>query len=66
LNDNGLGIPVGQQHLDLWRQNYGNTHGAFIVWGSGTIPEPATSLLAAVGVAAFSLFNLRRARRAAK
>jgi fibronectin-binding autotransporter adhesin len=45
LNDNGLGTPIGMAHLNLWRQNFGNTP-ASGTGGSqlngGMVPEPAT------------------------
>ena len=50
-NDNGLGVPVGAAHYNLWRANYGNPPGA----GAGdllgaTIPEPSSILLLIVSV----------------
>jgi autotransporter-associated beta strand protein len=48
-NDGGLGTPIGQNHFNLWRANFGNPPGA----GSGNalgsagsaVPEPGTSFL---------------------
>jgi fibronectin-binding autotransporter adhesin len=63
-NDNGLGTPIGDAHLVLWRQRFGNTSGSGPTGGlaSGTIPEPATRLLLISGMAAFSMLKLHRAR----
>jgi hypothetical protein len=47
-NDNGLGVPIGPAHYDLWRANFGNPPGS----GSGAslsssaVPEPCTMLIA--------------------
>ena len=45
LNDNGLGTPIGQAHLDLWRQQFGNATAPGGGLGGGTIPEPNTLML---------------------
>ena len=63
VNDNGFGTPVGLNHYNLWRTNFGSPPGA----GSGgelngsAVPEPATIGLVFVGLAAFGLG--RRSRR---
>jgi hypothetical protein len=66
-NDNGLGTPIGDAHLALWRQRFGNTSASGSGGGlaSGTIPEPAACLLLIFGMAAFSMLDLRGARRTA-
>jgi fibronectin-binding autotransporter adhesin len=53
-NDNGLGTPIGQAHLSLWRQHFGNTPGAGSGNGLGgnAAPEPASLLLLCLGIAA--------------
>jgi autotransporter-associated beta strand protein len=63
LNDNGLGVPVGQAHLDLWRQNFGNARpAAGSGLAGGTIPEPSTILLALVAAAGLTATSRRRKR----
>lgn len=66
-NDNGLGTPIGDAHLSLWRQRFGNTSGSEPSGGlaGGTIPEPAACLLLVFGVAALLMLDLHGACRAA-
>jgi fibronectin-binding autotransporter adhesin len=59
-NDNGLGTPIGQAHLDLWRQHFGNTPGAGSGLGGGEIPEPSSLFLAVFG---FAIWPTARRRR---
>jgi fibronectin-binding autotransporter adhesin len=67
-NDNGLGIPVGLAHLELWRQRFGNTAAASAAdrLGRGAIPEPAAALLFAFGGAALPLLRTSRDRSGAR
>lgn len=45
-NDNGLGIPVGTAHYDLWRANFGNPPGSGSgLGGAGAVPEPTAFVL---------------------
>jgi hypothetical protein len=64
VNDNGLGTPIGSDHYNLWRANFGNPPGAGSGAGLGIAPvaepEPASMGLAIVGVAAFGLGRRRR------
>jgi fibronectin-binding autotransporter adhesin len=61
LNDNGLGTPIGQAHLDLWRQHFGDIRNAGSgLSDGGTIPEPATMLLVIVGLAGLMSATSRR------
>jgi hypothetical protein len=53
-NDDDLGTPIGPDHYDLWRTNFGNPTGGF---GAAAVPEPA-SLLLIVAALAF-LFAVR-------
>lgn len=62
-NDNGLGTPVGQEHYNLWKANFGQS-------GSGTgaqsasaggVPEPSTFVLLSASLAA-GLVRTRSAR----
>lgn len=48
-NDNGLGVPIGSTHYDLWRANFGGT---FPASGSviGAVPEPASAVLILLGI----------------
>jgi fibronectin-binding autotransporter adhesin len=67
LNDNGLGTPIGQAHLDLWRQNFGTTRGPGSGTGSsdlnsGTIPEPSAMMLVIFGIAGLTSAMPRRQR----
>jgi autotransporter-associated beta strand protein len=42
-NDNGLGVPVGPAHFNLWRANFGNPPGGGSSGGlgdAGSVPEP--------------------------
>jgi autotransporter-associated beta strand protein len=61
-NDNGLGTPIGQAHLNLWRQHFGNTPGAGSSGGlaGGMIPEPTTISLTVLGIAALFAIRPRR------
>lgn len=51
-NDNGLGTPIGQQHYDLWKANFGQTGSGTGAIGTSTggVPEPSTSALLIVSV----------------
>ena len=62
LNDNGLGVPVGLSHLDLWRQNFGNTRSPGSGLAGGAIPEPATILLTIFGLIGLISATFRRRR----
>jgi autotransporter-associated beta strand protein len=46
-NDNGLGVPIGPAHFNLWRANFGNPpgSGAGGRLGGGEVPEPGTAAL---------------------
>jgi hypothetical protein len=45
-NDNGLGVPIGSAHYNLWRANFGNPPGAGTSDLLGaSIPEPSSLLL---------------------
>jgi autotransporter-associated beta strand protein len=47
-NDNGLGVPIGPAHYDLWRANFGNPPGSGSsggLGGAGAVPEPAAFVL---------------------
>lgn len=48
LYDNGLGTPIGAAHYALWRNNFGKSllAGRSGLVSDGTIPEPASWLLA--------------------
>jgi hypothetical protein len=65
-NDNGLGVPIGQAHHTLWRNNYGRPPGASTEVASGlvsaAVPEPASIVL--VFLAALVQILPRRLRRA--
>jgi hypothetical protein len=62
-NDNGLGLPINDNHYQLWRANFGSgSSGSSAAFGSTVhVPEPGTLTLAALG----SLL-IGAARRAAK
>ena len=60
LNDNGLGTPIGQAHLDLWRQQFGNATAPGGGLGGGTIPEPNTLMLMLFGAFAMLTSQVRR------
>jgi hypothetical protein len=67
-NDNGLGIPVGTAHYDLWRANFGNTAGSgSSLGGAGSaVPEPGTYVLLCLGCVAFlATHRLRLVQRRA-
>jgi autotransporter-associated beta strand protein len=52
-NDNGLGVPVGPAHYNLWRANFGNPPGAGSggnSLGAAGVPEPAGLVLAVLGL----------------
>ena len=59
-NDNGLGVPIGPAHYDLWRSNFGNTaSGGGSATDTGgrltTVPEPASILFVAIAALSFVL-----------
>jgi hypothetical protein len=41
-NDNGLGVPIGSAHFNLWRSNFGDMAGSGGGQGAGAVPEPGT------------------------
>jgi hypothetical protein len=50
-NDNGLGTPIGQNHYNLWRANYGSgVSGSGSSLGGLAVPEPGTVGLLIVGI----------------
>jgi hypothetical protein len=54
-NDNGLGTPIGPNHFNLWRQNFGNPPGSGSSLSGSTVPEPGTFvLIVAAGVGALA------------
>ncbi len=61
LNDNGLGVPVGQAHLQLWRQHFGSTNTPGSGLGGGTIPEPTSLFLAFGAIVVLSTARIKRA-----
>jgi hypothetical protein len=66
VNDNGLGTPIGSDHYNLWRANFGNPPGAGsgggLDGGATAVPEPAIMGLAIMALVAFGFG--RRGRRA--
>lgn len=48
-NDDGLGVPIGSDHYDLWKTNYGNSLASGSA-GSAEVPEPGAILLLAVSM----------------
>jgi hypothetical protein len=51
VNDNGLGTPIGSNHYNLWRANFGQPPGAGSGGPSGTgVPEPASLGLITAGL----------------
>lgn len=62
-NDNGTALPVGVDHYNLWRANFGNGAGSGAGELSGAaVPEP-TSVLFVVVASALSLMGIGRSRR---
>jgi hypothetical protein len=45
-NDNGLGVPVGTAHYNLWRANFGKPPGSGSSLEGAAVPDPATLPLA--------------------
>jgi fibronectin-binding autotransporter adhesin len=49
-NDGGLGTPIGQNHFNLWRANFGKPPGAGAgLGGNAAVPEPGTIVLTILG-----------------
>lgn len=62
-NDNGTVLPVGVDHYNLWRANFGNGAGSGAGELSGAaVPEP-TSALCVLIASAMSLVGIGRSRR---
>jgi autotransporter-associated beta strand protein len=64
-NDNGLGVPIGANHYNLWRANFGNPPGAGSsggALGGAAVPEPGTAslLLICAAIAALWRPSIRR------
>jgi hypothetical protein len=58
-NDNGLGVPVGPAHYNLWRANFGNGgpgagSGGGLSANGGAVPEPQSVALLMIGLAALA------------
>ena len=54
-NDGGLGTPIGPNHYNLWRQNFGNPPGSGSSLSGSAVPEPGTFvLIITAGVAAIA------------
>jgi hypothetical protein len=71
-NDNGIVGPVGTEHYNLWRANFGNSapgSGAAFQTGVLPVPEPAAALLAIWAAAWFAyhspLVTTRQSRKVA-
>jgi autotransporter-associated beta strand protein len=47
-NDNGLGVPIGQSHYVLWRENFGVGAASSSGLGEAAVPEPTTLILATI------------------
>lgn len=58
-NDDGLGVPIGTGHFELWIANYGNTASGAASGQSIAVPEPSSVLLAGT----YCLILLYRMRR---
>jgi autotransporter-associated beta strand protein len=65
-NDGGLGTPVGTNHYNLWRANFGNPPGAGSGGGlsAGEVPEPGTLVLLVCAVGScLTMASRARCRR---
>lgn len=61
-NDNGLGVPIGTGHYDLWRANFGNPPGSGSSLVDATsVPEPASWLLIPMAAVVLAFATRRRA-----
>jgi hypothetical protein len=58
-NDNGLGTPIGQNHYNLWRANFGKPPGSGSGLDGAQVPEPASCALLCV---MFWFLGIRRLR----
>jgi hypothetical protein len=61
-NDNDLGTPIGAEHYDLWRAQFGEVPAPGTGAG-GLVPEPGSFALAAVGLLLPGACRWRAARR---
>jgi hypothetical protein len=58
VNDNGLGTPIGSDHYNLWRANFGQPPGAGSggeLCGTAVVPEPSTAALLVMGIVALAV-----------
>ena len=60
-NDNGLGVPIGTGHYDLWRGNFGNPPGSGSSLVGASVPEPASWLLIPMAAVVLAFATRRRA-----
>jgi hypothetical protein len=58
-NDNGLGVPIGSSHYNLWRVNFGKPPGAGSGLDGAAVPEPSSVALIVLSVCCAQLRRRR-------